>query len=171
MKKVFAILIILAMSLSFFAGCQSANPDATQPTGSIDPNVLSVVPLTAEVRKEIHDVLLGVGENVVLSENPKEGDGYYGIINECIVVRGNDGVIDVNSCIRVADCTFVNGTSFRIFVYRDGEICELQEAYDEGWLTEEHIQQLEVRHSEVQDERFKAIVEAAKKHAEENKGS
>ena len=124
--------------------------------------------LTAEVRKEIHDVLLDMGENVVLSEKPKEGDGYYGIINECIVVRGNDGTLDVESCISVAGCAFVNGAPFRIFVIRDGEICEIQEAYEKGWLDEEHIRQLEARHAEVQDERFNAIVEAAKKNTENN---
>ena len=40
-------------------------------------------------------------------------------------------------------------TKDKFHVYKDGEVCELNDAYEKGWLTKDHIKQLEARHPDV----------------------
>lgn len=163
MKQVFACFVLLAIVVTMFAGCQEP----------YDPNKLYTDIPSQEVCKEMYLLLLDMGEQVDgvdYSNFHSDFTWYYGTINGCIVAFGVPGQIDATRYITVAGCTFRYGSSFKIFVYRDGEACELEEAYEQEWLTEEHIQKLEVRHVELMEERHKAIEEAFQKRQESQDG-
>lgn len=143
MKKICAILILFATVLSLFAGCQSTEPD---------PNVLSTIPPSKEVCMEIFLTLLDMGKHadgLRYADVGVEYGWYYGTINGCIVALGEVASAAVPCYWEVAGCTFGYGSGFEILVYRNGEACQLQEAYENGWLTEEHIKQLEERHMDM----------------------
>ena len=165
--KLLVSILSLVLVLSIFAGCQFSGMDATQatepsseatePSEPIDPDVLSLTPPSQEVLKELSDALVNVGLLNKLVNYPKDcgGDWIYGTINGCIVVF-IDGQLHAEWEIYVADCEFVSGSSFLIEVYKDGEVCELKDAYEKGWLTEDHIKQLEARHPDIFEEMDKA---------------
>ena len=154
-RKLCLLIVLAVMILTLIPACQSPNTDTTpsteptKPTEPIDPNVLSTVPLTQEVCKEISEIL-----NVNLENYPKRCPGpvwYYGTINGCIVIF-EETQLHAEWYIRVADCEFRYHSSFLILVYRDGEGCTLEEAYDKGWLNEAHVKQIEERHPKVLEE-------------------
>ena len=141
MKKVILSVILLAIAVTIFSGCQE----------TYDPNKLSTAAPSQKVLTTMRDAMREY--NVDLTNYPGYcGDAwYYGTINDCIVIFQET---DHNAvcCIGVANYTFKHNKSFFIAVYRDGEVCYLEEAYEKGWLTEDHIAQLHVRHSEMLEE-------------------
>ena len=181
MKRLITLIVLIAMVLSIFAGCQSSGMDATQatepsseatepsseatepsseatePSEPIDPDVLSLTPPSKEVLQELSDAFVNAGILNKLTNYPEDCGGFwiYGTINGCIVIFGA-GNMFWSETITVADCEFFYASSFEIYVYRDGEVCVLKDAYEKGWLTEDHIKQLEARHPDVIVEMDKA---------------
>ena len=167
MKRLITLIVLIAMVLTIFAGCQSSGMDATQatepsseatePSKPIDPDVLSLTPPSKEVLKELSDAFTNNGLANWLENYPDHcgGSWIYGTINGCIVVF-IEGQLHAEWEIYVADCEFVYGSSFLIEVYKDGEVCELKDAYEKGWLTKDHIKQLEARHPDIFEEMDKA---------------
>ena len=159
LKKLCLLFVLAVMMLTLISACQSPSidtPPSTEPSKPIDPNVLSTVPLSQEVCKEISEIL-----NVNLENYPKYSRvpvWYYGTINGCIVTF-KQTQLHAESYIRVADCEFRYHSSFLILVYRDGEGCTLEEAYDKGWLNKAHVKQLEERHPKVLEEMEQAYKE------------
>ena len=168
--KLLVSILSLVLILSIFAGCQSSGMDATQatepsseatePSEPIDPDVLSLAPPSQAVLKELSDAFTNNGLPNRLENYPDHCGGcwIYGTINGCIVVF-KEGQLHAVWDIIVADCVFNYGISFLIAVYKDGEVCELNDAYEKGWLTKDHIKQLEARHPDVIEEMDKAADE------------
>lgn len=155
MKKVFILFMLLTMLLTLLAGCQSSGTDITVPsddsTKPVDPNVLSLEPLSQELCEEINAVFLENWDiNGDLTSYPEYYNGYwyYGTVNGCIVIFG-EAQLTAERSLTVADYVFSYPMWFNIYVYKDGECCYLEEAYDKGWLTNEHIAQLHERHGEI----------------------
>lgn len=70
---------------------------------------------------------------------------YYGVFGDCIVVAG-EGQAQVLRGYTIEGIR-IQGTSFRSYVYRNGEVLELGRAYDKGWLTLEDIARIASRHN------------------------
>lgn len=65
---------------------------------------------------------------------------YYGMINGCTVLMTAEREGEPSyRTLTVADQTFEWQYPFGIYVYRDGTACTLEEAYEQGWLTEYNI--------------------------------
>lgn len=141
MKKVIAFVILLVALAFVLVGCQG------------DPNVLSTAAPSSEVLRTVRDAMWDNGYNVDLTNYPGycKQAWYYGTINGCIVTFLETS-LQAEHTIKVADCLFMYRTSFVIPVYKDGAVCTLEEAYEKGWLTQEHIAQLHVRHGQIETE-------------------
>ena len=163
MKRLITLIVLIAMVLTIFAGCQSSGMDATQatepsseatepsseatePSEPIDPDVLFTGIPTQGILKEAYDHLM----NYVIPSKHDPLLWYYGCINDCIVIF-QDGNLHAYWSISVADCVFKDSESFCIRVFKGRENCTLQEAYEKGWLTKDHIKQLEARHLELME--------------------
>ena len=57
--------------------------------------------------------------------------------------------------IEIAGYVFESPNAIGLYAYRDGEVCELKEAYEKGWLTKEHIEIIHERHLEIYAEWLK----------------
>lgn len=155
--KILSIIVLLALALSLFAGCQSsstgggADPStevtepSTEATEPSDPNVLYQDPLSEACKKEINKLLKYVDLDYV---NYYYGSCVYGTINDCVIIRKAPG-IDLGptvGCFEVAGYMFDWSSEFGFLVYRDKEYCSsLADAYEKGWLTKK---QIEVIHAE-----------------------
>lgn len=65
---------------------------------------------------------------------------FYGMINGCTVLMTAEREGEPSyRTLTVADQTFEWQYPFEIYVYRDGTACTLEEAYEQGWLTEYNI--------------------------------
>ncbi len=132
MKTVFVAFLLCAMMVTLFAGCQAP----------YDPNVLYDEPLSEELKQEINNVLK-INLDYV---DYYYGSRVYGIINDCVIIRVDDG-LDLeltDPTFEVAGYMFDWSGKFNFIVYHDGEICYLKEAYEKNWLT---AKQIEVIHA------------------------
>lgn len=135
MKKAILMIVLLGIISVLLAGCH-----ATQKS-----NILYDDPLSEEIKQNISYALL-MQCDVKMTWN--ESDLYYGTINNCIVFRfGPEACLDVLSHTEIAGYRF-NWfyTPLRFYAYRDGEVCELSEAYEQGWLTKEQIGKIHEKH-------------------------
>lgn len=154
MKKAISLVILLAMTLSLFTGCQEP----------YDPDKLYTEDLPSkEVCKEIFLAFLDMGKHAYcLRSEMIYGDmsidydmWYYGTINGYMVILADVADTCVEARMKIAGCVFKFGTAFELYLYRDGEVvCTLKEAYEKGLLTKDHIKLLEQRHVEKWGEVF-----------------
>ena len=80
---------------------------------------------------------------------PWDGErGYYGIYQEDVVVWIERGVTQATVKRKVAGEVFWWSSGFVIRAYHDGEFLCLEEAYEEGWLTQKDIVTLAKIHRE-----------------------
>ena len=141
MKRFFALLVITIMLLSCFTGCKVF----------YGPNNLYRESLSDEVKTKIRTkVLLLEYDDLIYWDGT---DPYYGTINDCIIVRvlpyGQMFVPEQRGHIEIAGYNFETPKPIRLYAYRDDEACELKEAYERGWLTKEHIEEIYERHNEI----------------------
>lgn len=146
MKKLFAFLILLTMMLTLFSGCKEVR----------DPDLIYKVPLSEEMKEEINDVIK-VNLDYV---NYYEGSSYYGMINDCVIIRDStyiDMGVVVYGRYEIAGYLFEWIHEFTILVYRDGESCTLQEAYEKGWLTKKQVEVIHTQNHRRYAERIRLI--------------
>lgn len=65
-------------------------------------------------------------------------DVYYGSCRGCVVLFCG-GLLPSITELTVANETFIYSNVFSIWVYRNGELIALEDAYAKGWLTDENI--------------------------------
>ena len=163
MKKIIAIVALLALVLTLFAGCQTPK----------DPDVLHRETLSDELKTKIKNKIVLKYDEVIYWEGLtlERAEPYYGTINNCIVVQyaGVDrmslgNIAGVN--IDIAGYVFEAPDYICLYAYRDGEVCKLQEAYEQGWLTKEHVGKIHERHKEIYATWLNAQEEAKSNHKE-----
>lgn len=131
MKKLLAILLILALMLCA-VGCQtSENPGS-------DMNLESDI---------IKAYLAYLGPAWDLSEDELSIDS-YGTYNGCTVgyINGPIGYAAVISGEKVGPYIFEYGDSQKMLAYKDGQIKSMAEAYKLGWLDKDAVKQIHERH-------------------------
>ncbi len=69
---------------------------------------------------------------------------YYGIFGDCVVVAQEGQATHITGY--TIEGIGIQGTAFYAFVYRDGEVLQLNQAYDQGWLTIDDIARIASRH-------------------------
>ena len=137
MKKIFTCIAIVSVILFLFTGCQTPR----------DPNVLYDDALSEELKEEISEVFLQ-RMNYGFSWNAVEP--YLGTINGCVILIERGRSIDCELWAEtIAGYTFEWGHESALYAYRNGEICYLREAYDNGWLTKEHIGKIHAQHENI----------------------
>ena len=144
MKRVFMFLII-TIFLSCFAGCNVF----------YNPNTLYRETLSDELKAEIKKDILWQFDHLIYWDGitGQSNDPYYGTINDCIIVRAlhtneaSDGV--TSGHIEIAGYDFKTPKPIGLYAYRDGEVCELKDAYENGWLTKEQIEKIYKKHNEI----------------------
>lgn len=139
MRKAFLIIALLALVLSLFAGCQAPR----------DPNVLYDDPPSNMLKIEISTAYTEKYGSEFDWDCAKPD---IGTINGCtvIVVRGWSADMPMYRLI-IADHEFWYSGPLSLFAYRNGEICHLQEAYENGWLTKEQIGLLHAKYEKIQE--------------------
>ena len=143
MKRALAICIALVIILSLIF-CRQFFADTPR-----DPNVLYEDSPTEELKEKIYDLTQAQKMPFYWERQPKP---YLGTINNCMILsyRTNSITFDIYHKV-IADCKFTWMGHFYLYAYRDGEICTLQDAYENGWLTKEHIQLIHAKHVEIDD--------------------
>lgn len=147
MRRMFAFFIFLGMVLTIFVGCQSAD------------NTLINVPLSQETKDAVDRAVLDLGCSGIYWDFPQF---YYGTINGCIIVNGNnlDYMHVAMFCkIKVGDYEFCWGNPIDLYAFKDGKACTLEDAYREGWLNDNHIQQLYDHHENFRTNYGKYLME------------
>ena len=118
----------------------------------MDSNVLWQVPPSDEAKERLDQEMILQYNDSINWECPTKlgGDPYYGSINGCMIFRTLQwSAWDVEiGRIQVAGYIFYWNGPLRIYAYRDGEFCLLEEAYERGWLTEAHIGKIYQEHQE-----------------------
>lgn len=168
MKKIIILFILVAIVLLLFAGCEDPGVDATQgtmpptdeatepsseatepsseatePSGRhIDPNVLYNL-LSEDLKQEISEVMKVDWDYI----DPYYGSKYYGTINGCSIIRVPGGIDlgPTHGRFEVAGYMFEWSSDFDFRVYRDGEVCTLEDAYEKGWLTKKQIEAIHAK--------------------------
>lgn len=140
MKKWIPSIVIMVVAVSIFIWCKCTDSDK-----------LWIVPLSEADKTHLKNEIASQNDALVYWDSPLEwADPYYGTINNCVIVKTEQ--ISVSGVdwghINVADYVFCWTDPIKLHVYRDGEVCLLEEAYEKGWLTEEHIEKLYQRHRE-----------------------
>ena len=135
MKKFCRLLIVLLVCCAF-VGCASKNES-------------KVLTLSGELKKEVETAWREIkGRDLVLDDD--FGHRYYGTYQGAVVIFEpawiQGMVFDVITELEIAGETFVWGCDFQIYVYKDGEICTLKNAYQYGKVTQENIKTIREYH-------------------------
>ena len=140
MKKLFVFVTLLTIAVSLLAGCQLFQ----------DPNTLSKKPLTEEVKADIKNKIVLKYDKIINWDGKDWNEPYYGTFDDCIIVQctwmslgGGNLYPDIDGY------KFATPNPAQLYVYRNGEVCTLEEAYEEGWLTKTQIGVLVDRHREI----------------------
>lgn len=141
MKKWIPAILFVTVALAIFIYAKATDNDP-----------LWQVPLSEEARERLNNQLMLQYSDSVNWECPTAlgGDPYYGTINGCIIIRSPQWSIWDTALgrIQVGDYIFYWDDPLRIYAYRDGEFCLLEEAYERGWLTDAHIEKIYDEHQE-----------------------
>lgn len=145
MKKVFAILMLLAMLLPLLTGCQKVDLS------------MSDAPLTEEAKALIKETIETEDELTVDWDAEDWYAPYYGTIGGFAIVQASRGYLANNTgYIGVAGYGFkAEGYCFQLYAYRDGKVYTLHEAYRGEWLTKEQIGVIYERHQQIHAEWLK----------------
>ena len=109
--------------------------------GKTEPKLLT---LSGELQKEVETAWREIkGRDIAWDDH---GHRYYGTYQGAVVIFEPVGIIDTVTELEVAGETFVWGYNFQIYVYKDGEICTLKNAYQYGMLTQENIKAIREYH-------------------------
>ena len=139
MKRWFVFGALLLIALAVFLLWQNTD----------DPNVLYDKPPSDKLKNEISAAFLEKYDFEFHWDRVKPD---IGTINGCTVFISQGGLsfeIEVHRVI-IADFEFRSSVPFSLYAYRNGEVCSLQEAYEKGWLTKEHIGLLHAKYEEIQ---------------------
>ena len=74
------------------------------------------------------------------------GDRYYGTFGDSTVIFCGSN-LEMLCTIKVADCEFTHGARFNIYVYNNGEFCDITEAYEKKLLSDGNIAELAKYHA------------------------
>lgn len=141
LKRWLPSIIFLSVALVIVICCQFA-----------DPNVLWQLPLSEADKQHLSHALVLQCDDVI-NWNISEawgGEPYYGTINDCTIFRTDHPSIwdTERGRLEVAGYIFYWIDPFRLYAYRDGEVCLLEKAYEKGWLTKEHIGRIHEEHED-----------------------
>ena len=158
MRKLLALLILPIMLMSLLVGCQTFR----------NPNVLYEDELSEELKTTIKNKVVLKYDTSVQWGFTGSGKAYYGTINNCIVFQTSYPnamwpAIVYNVQHEIAGYSFRGAyPDFNLGVYRDGEVCFLDEAYENGWLTKEQIGKIYEKHQIIYETYLKAYEESHK---------
>lgn len=86
----------------------------------------------------------------------EEGEGgvyYYGIYNGCVILY-EKGMTNGYDYKKVGEELFAHTEGFNIFAYRDGQIIDLSEAYEDGWVDDAAISMIAEQHKLMLEDYF-----------------
>ena len=158
MKKAILVIVLLSMGFTLFAGCRISR----------NSNVLYNDPLSDEMKTTIKNKVVLKYDTSVQWHGAGSDEPYYGTINDCIVVQTSLPnvmwpAVVYNVKLEIAGYTFRGiYPDFNLCVYRDGEVCLLEEAYENGWLTKEQIGKIYEKHQIIYKEYLTAYEEYLK---------
>ena len=120
------ILLTVVMLLGSFYGCQEQQDDP-------------FAPLSNQQLEQINEVWQErMGHKLTIGTDRYVHTQHYGTFGDCTVLF-QPGSLMVLSSIKVAEHEFTFPSSFTIYVYHDGELLSLQEAFSAGLLTSRQI--------------------------------
>lgn len=153
MKRIFAILCLAAL---LFTGCDTAEP-STNTTAAIQTLVPSQTDgnQTVLFQQEIEQAWLAANQYELGDWYTESGgkaiDGvrHYGNYNgfDVIYLPTFDASITTR---QIGNVVFKNPYTFELYVYNDGQFMDLQQAYNEGKLTEEALVKIALLHAQYQ---------------------
>ncbi|MBE6916700.1 MAG: hypothetical protein E7470_02170 [Ruminococcaceae bacterium] len=132
----------------FYEGLLRIYADSHDPS-AYHPDYLSIKPIPKETKQKI-DSALSAQYNV--NVNWDDASSYIGTINYCTIlktVKSENQAAPFHDSLTIADYAFEWHEPFNLYAYRDGEVCELKEAYEKGWLTKIQIGKIYERHNEL----------------------
>lgn len=161
------ICILMAIVIFVLAGCAASNPTGTQL--STDPTVATTQPMapSSSTQAEIPEPEVPYFDLSLMSEDRKTEieaawkakfdvslqweayfpthDRFYGDFGTCVVILA-PGNLTAVSTIEVAGYAFTYTSSFVLYVYADGKFYQIQEAYNNGIVTQEQIGMVHTYH-------------------------
>ena len=150
MNKITAVLILLAMTISLFTGCQTEQTPQ-EPSGES-----SYEPLSEEKIQEIRAAWEAAAEPPLGHRDYHylidfaSPDNYYGTHGDCIALyylRTSELLGPEPHSFEVAGHIFYNRDNSRLYIYRNGEFKSIVHAYEDGWLTEAQVASIAAHHN------------------------
>ena len=151
MKKLFAILLILALMLCA-VGCQTlenSNSGTNSNNAADSENTMSSDPDKNLESDIIKAYLAYLGPNWDLSEDELSIDS-YGTYNSCTVgyINGPFAYTQALTGEKVGPYIFQYSDSQQMKAYKDGQIKTMAEAYKLGWLDDDAVKQIYEKHKQ-----------------------
>lgn len=162
MKKIFAMLCLAAL---LFSGCEAVAP--TQNTTTALPDTTPSQTTTGETvlwQQEIEAAWYAAHNSELgpwyTTAGTGMGDGvrHYGTYDgyDVIYLPTFDAAMTQK---QIGNAVFENRYTFELYAYREGQFYDLQQAYEEGWLTDVMLQQIAQIHAQFQDVLFPTLDE------------
>ncbi|MBQ8383000.1 MAG: hypothetical protein IJX47_07345 [Clostridia bacterium] len=155
-----SLLLILALTLvgcAYPSDTAASSGESTEVTTTEPAVTTAPVPpadgtdftaLSEAFKAEIEQAY---AETLNLREFPgwyAEGDGvvhYYGTYNNCVILY-QETLTDSYEYKKVGEELFCHTSGFNIFTYRGGQIVDLSEAYEDGWVDDAAISEIAEQH-------------------------
>lgn len=151
MKKI-CWLLILVLLLSCFASCQNIQaPEPSEPAQTQDTPIENPDgTLSDRMKKEMQQwYVFGGGwarDFYWADDHNGAGKRYYGTENG-YVIYCNRGALPFVCTIEIGEYEFSHSREFWLLAYKDGEVFELKELYEQGLISDDAIKTAWERHN------------------------
>ena len=151
MKKICWFLIIVLL-IGYFAGCQNTQPpEPSKPTQPQDvPTENPDGTLSDEMKEEMLLWYINRGGRAQdffwAEDNEGYGKLYCGTENGYVIYCSRGGMA-VPVTIEIGEYKFSHSSEFHLRAYKDGEVFELKDLYEQGLISDDAIKAAWERHN------------------------
>ena len=134
--RLILLLLVIAVMTSVFAACQP------MPDSSYEP--LSEEKIT-EIKTAWEESPINTSKGHPCWWDLTSEKQYYGTHGDCVAIFA-EAMTTATKVLDVAGVKIWNGNRFHIYIYRNGEFAELEDAYEKGWIEKKHVESIAEHH-------------------------
>lgn len=162
MKKTMLLLMAGVLCLGLLAGCAGNGPGESSPEATLPSGTDQAKTLEKAWEERFGTPIVWNGQ-----DNPKQGVLNYGTFDGCVVLydmgRSEEGTVSVSDpgTVYLGGSAFSYTGSFRMYAYKDGQLLDMREAFNKGYISRETLGAIAVAHQAQYDFGNLAVVEKA----------
>ncbi|MBO5324221.1 MAG: hypothetical protein J6A88_09040 [Oscillospiraceae bacterium] len=144
MKKV-CLFLVFVLLLGCFAGCHPAPVESTERSIENEDGTLS-----DWMKEEIEAAYKNLGFQYSWTEDSPKTLRYYGTDNGYVIFYQRLSLTSVGEIV-IADKTFISNNRFLLLAYKDGELLQLKDVFEQGLISTEAITNTWNKHQEYEE--------------------